>query len=400
MLTSDLAISYQRGNRIMPRHIDRSDEEYLRVARDLIDLVREHESRSRAELDQALQDYVGTGTDYRILRGLIKLLMDRCLFETPGALDPFEIRRILFFKAKSHHPVIASEESGRQVIEETASQLGRSTEDVLAGLYADLSANQRLTAFSDLSAVELLDGYNLAQAQALLYRAVEMRLTVEPQEVAGFRRLFAAIKSYRLMHTIRGSPSTGYRITLSGPVSIFHRSQKYGVQMAVFLPALLACTGWSMRAEIANRSGRSAFFELNSGETRLPSLDPSESTVQNAIAEKLVAGWSKSGGSWSLEPGKEIINLGDDVFIPDFTLRDENGRVAHLELLGFWTPAYLSERLKQFERPGYRGFILAASEELRGSREAPASLPPNVVLYKSSLSADAVRRAAEEVCGS
>lgn len=397
MLTADLAISYQRGNRVQPHHIKPSDINYLRVARDLIDIVRGHESKRRAELEQALEDYVGTGTDYRILRGLIKLLTDRCVFETPGAVDPFEIRRALFLKAKSHHPVIAGEEAGRRLVEETASQLGRSPEEIRDGLYADLWGNQTLAAFEPLSPSELLDGYNLAQAQALLYRAIEMRLKVEPQDVAGFRQLFGAIKSYRLMHSIRGTPSTGYDIRLSGPVSIFHRSQKYGVQMAVFLPALLACDGWSMRAEIASKPGRTAFFEMSSKEARLLSPYSFDPAGQNTIAEKLVAGWSKSGGPWSLEPSKEVINLGESVFIPDFALRHADGRVVHLELLGFWTPKHLGERLKQFERAGYGRFILAASEELRGSREAPLNLPPNVVIYKTSLSAEAIRRAAEEV---
>jgi hypothetical protein len=29
-------------------------------------------------LQQALDEYIGVGTDYKILRGLIKLLLDRC----------------------------------------------------------------------------------------------------------------------------------------------------------------------------------------------------------------------------------------------------------------------------------------------------------------------------------
>ena len=397
MLTSDLAMSYQRGNRIQPRYIDPSDDNYLQIAGDLIALVREHEAQSRAELEQALQDYVGTGTDYRILRGLIKLLMDRCTFQTPGTIEPFEIRRALFLKAKSHHPAVASEETGRSVIEETAAQLGRSTDEIVSGLYADLWTNQTLTAFDPPSARELLDSYNLAQAQALLYRAIEMRLAIEPREIAGFRQLFAAIKSYRLMHTIQGSPSTGYEIRLSGPVSIFHRSQKYGIQMAVFLPALLACEGWSMRAEISVKSGHAAFFELNSRETRLSSPCSFESEGRNAVAEKLIANWAKAGGLWALEPSREIINLGESVFIPDFALRHEDGRVVYLELMGFWTPRYLGERLKEFQRADYSKFLLAASDELRGSREAPVSLPPNVIIYKTSLSADTIRKTAESV---
>src|SRR5687767_15473258 len=82
MLTADLAMSWQRGDRIRPRYLDVEDEEYLRAAEDLVALFESHGGRSRASLEESLQEYVGTGTDYRTLRGLIKLLTDRCEFET------------------------------------------------------------------------------------------------------------------------------------------------------------------------------------------------------------------------------------------------------------------------------------------------------------------------------
>src|SRR3712207_4428589 len=106
MLTADLAMSWQRGERITPRYIDTGDEEYVRVAEDFIEVFREHEGRTRAALEEYLGEYVGTGTDYRVLRGLIKLLMDRCEFETDAPADPSEIRRALFLKARARHPVV------------------------------------------------------------------------------------------------------------------------------------------------------------------------------------------------------------------------------------------------------------------------------------------------------
>ena len=82
MLTADLALSWQRGEQIKPRDIDAGDEEYLRASEDLVALFAEHVGARRASLEESLQEYVGTGTDYKILRGLIKLLTDRCEFET------------------------------------------------------------------------------------------------------------------------------------------------------------------------------------------------------------------------------------------------------------------------------------------------------------------------------
>ena len=92
MLTADLAIAFQRGDRIFPRRFE-ADSATLGVAEDLINIFAEYLNRPRGELNQALDEYVGTGTDYRILRGLIKLLMDASKFETGGTMEPAELRQ-------------------------------------------------------------------------------------------------------------------------------------------------------------------------------------------------------------------------------------------------------------------------------------------------------------------
>src|SRR5919205_1533048 len=113
MLTADLALSWQRGDQIRPRYIETEAEEYLREAEDLIALFAEHEGAERASLEESLQEYVGTGTDYKTLRGLIKLLSDRCEFETSSPADPVEIRRAVFLKARAAHPVVSEEARAR-----------------------------------------------------------------------------------------------------------------------------------------------------------------------------------------------------------------------------------------------------------------------------------------------
>jgi hypothetical protein len=385
MLTADLARSWRRGNRTGPFYIDATNPDYLQIAEDLIAIVRQHQGRRRIELDQALQEYVGVGTDYRILRGLIKLLMDRCVVETAGTADPAEIRRVLFLKARSYHPVTDGELIRQRVIAEVAEELKCAPEIVVDGMYADLPENQQLIDFHAPTPGELVDEYNLAQAQALLYRCVEMRLWVERQSPAGYRQLFDAIKAYRLIHTVRGQPATGYEIRLDGPVSMFHRSQKYGVQMAVFLPALLLCQGWRMRAEIASKSRGSAFFELDSRQHRLRSHYVDEGSQENPWAAKLAASWTQREAEWRLEPCQEIIGVGESAFIPDFVVRHPEGRQVYLEILGFWTPRYLSDRLKELEHWGIKNFLFAVSDELRASREPPPQLPANVIVFKSSL---------------
>jgi hypothetical protein len=270
----------------------------------------------------------------------------------------------------------------------------------MEGLYADLPGNQRLTSFEPLTAAGLLDLYNVAQAQALLYRSVEMRLWLEPQAPEGFRELFGAIKAYRLIHTVRGNSREGYEVRLDGPASIFQRSQKYGIQMAVFLPALLLCNGWRMRAEIQGRGGQVAYFELTSEQTRLRSHYPEIAPYENPVVEKLAAAWARAATGWTLDPSRVVIDLGDSAFIPDYVLRHaETGAAVFLELLGFWTPEHLRDRLLEFAHAGRADFILAAWDELRGTRDPMTNVPPNTILFKRSLDPAAVALMADGLTG-
>ncbi len=388
MLTADLAQSWQRGDRMGPRLIDATDAEHLTDATTLIKLFHSFEGRARAELDEALAEHVGLGTDYRMQRGLIKLLLDRCTFETHAAKDPVEIRRALFRQARAHYPLLRDSPAAAEVVNEAARALECPPADLLAAVYADLPERQRLTGFEAIAPRELLDLYNVAQAQALLYRCVQMHLTIAPQGVGGYRELFGAIKAYRLLHTIKGSAEAGYEVRVDGPLSLFQRSQKYGIQMAVFLPALLLCAGWRMRAEIAATRPQPGhvFFELDSKQKQLRShyrtVTPLYAQPDTAaLADK----WARYDTPWTLDASSEVVPLGASAFIPDFVLTHPDGRRVYLELLGFWTPQYLAERLREFTHAGCQNFILAASDELRGSREPLPQIPPHVVIFKTKL---------------
>ena len=380
-------MSWRRGERIHPRYLQPDDPRHLQTAADLTLIVEQSRGRRRAEMEQALDEYIGVGTDYKILRGLIKLLTDRCEFETAGPREPADIRRALFMKAAAHHPVVNDDELRQLLIAEVAAELECAPEEAMEGLYADLAGNQRLVAFEEMSAAELLDRYNLAQAQALLYRCSEIRLWIDPQEPGVTRRIFTEIKAFRLIHAIKGSAATGYEVQLSGPVSIFHRSQKYGIQMAVFLPALLLYPGWRMRAEIGTKAGV-AFFELDSDQDRLRSHYVTEDfKPQNPLLAKLLEDFGKMAGEWDAQPNHEVIDLGETAFVPDLVFSCEGGETIYLEMLGYWTPRSLNERLIEFARAGFQNYAIAASEELRCSRDGPTHLPPNVFVYKKSLNA-------------
>lgn len=384
MLTSDLAINWRRGDKILPRLIRTDDAGYLRDAENLIAIFEEFEGETRFRLEAGLEEYVGTGTDYRILRGLIKLLTDRCEFETASVAEPEEVRRKVFLAARKFQPVLPDSERREEILRAVAGEFETDAETIFSNLYADLSGNQKLISFEPIMPEDLLDRYNLAQAQALLYKCVELKIRVAPNDSTNYRAIFGWIKHFGLIHSVQGNAANGYEIVLTGAASLFHRSQKYGIRMAVFLPALLLCAGWKMRAEIAHREGN-VFYELSSEQVELNSCYFDEPPYKNPDLEKLRKNWEKRESGWRLEENREVVDLGKTAFIPDLVLISPENEKIYTDVLGFWTPKSLKKRLEEFHAAAFRKFIFAASQELRGSREEPLWESENVLFYKTKI---------------
>jgi len=397
MLTADLSINYRRGDKVFPYSIKTDNADYLRDTHNLIEIFQEFIGKTRGELEHELEEYVGTGTDYKILRGLIKLLMDRCEFETSSVANPSEIRQKVFLEARKFQPVLPNSEQRGEVLETVAKELNTTATVISANLYADLPAQQHLISFETTTPQNLLDRYNLAQAQAILYKCVEMKIRVLPSTTKNYRAIFGWIKHFGLIHSIVGNASNGYEITLTGAASLFHRSQKYGIQMSVFLPALLLCGNWKMTAEITSKYGKNLFYELTSEQTQLISNRYDEPEFENPLFGKLKKDWEKSKCVWQLSENNEVIDLGKTAFIPDFALVSPMGEKIYLDVLGFWTPKSLKKRLDEFQAVNFKNFIIAAWQELRGSREEAIFTSENVLFFKSSLKPFALEELAEKL---
>lgn len=397
MLTSDLAFSWRRGDKIFPRLIKTNNRSFLADAENIIAVFEEFIGKKRGEIERELEEYVGNGTDYRILRGFIKLLYDRSEFQTESAVEPFEIRQKIFLEARKFQPVLPNSDQRKTVLQTVAeNEFQLESDEIEAILYADLSAQQRLISFETISPADLLDRYNLAQAQALLYKCVEMKIRIAPSDTANYRAVFGWIKHFGLIHSVIGNAVNGYEITLTGAASLFHRSQKYGIRMAVFLPALLVCKNWKMSAEIPQKE-RNYFYELTSEQDELVSFYFDDPEYVNSDIEKLKRNFEKRAGEWNLQENREVIDLGKTAFIPDLVLIKSSGERIYLDVLGFWTPKSLLKRIEEFRVANYDKFILAASQELRGSRDEALWESPNVLFYKTKLEPLALIEMAEKL---
>ncbi len=392
MLPSDLLFSHKRGAQIYPRFLR---PEQCVWAERVLATIREHQHRTRGELQAALRTLEGDSPDYRIVRGFVHLALNAAEFTlATGELEPEMLRREVFTLAAERGGGYG-ETQAREVLEAIAPRYQLEAETLREALYADLPENHLLTALPDFAPDQLVDRYNLAQAQGLLYSALCLRLTAHRNVPGEYRRLFQHLKFHGLMYAVEGNLDDGYQIYVDGPASLFKQTRKYGLQMAIFLPALLRVSRWEMEA-VLRRDDRDISYRVDS-QSPLKPLTAAPPAYDSLLEEHFARRWEKLDTPWILEREVEIVDLKGTVFVPDFALRHPDGRVAHVEIMGFWHPDYLRRKLDKLRRAAMPDLIVAVSERLNVGADDFRDVPGPVLFFKGKLEPRAVLECLERL---
>ncbi len=272
MLTGDLVRVKTSKQRVIPLYIDRNAAHWLETAESLLLLFREGVGMTRAEIEGEIDElFGGGGKATQVYRGLAKVIEDRSEFEVVADVPPDEIREKVFTAAAEYRRKLRDGGAGpgqraifqrEQVLGTVAQELGLEPEAMANSLFADLRDENRLLRFEDMTAQRLIDRYNVALAQAVLLRSVLVKAEVRNERPARYRQLFRRLKFHRLLYRVEGSMRDGYVFHIDGPLSLFSATTRYGLQVALFLPALLHCTDFRLEAELrwGPSASRAAFI--------------------------------------------------------------------------------------------------------------------------------------------
>ncbi len=385
MLTGDLLrVRFRKGEIRLP-YIDELDADNFAVAESLIGIFKRHEGGTRQELDEELRDTTGAGTEFLFHRGLSKLLKDRCTFASASPVDPVALRRRIFEHAAAAYRHPAQVRINREaILAEAAKSAAIGADVVESAFYADLREAERLASFKPCAPDWLLSRYNVALAQAVLLRASELDLHIEGESPARYRDLFRKMKFFRLLHEIRKTGPGAYHIRMDGPMSLFHSSQRYGLQIAQFLPTVLHCAHWRIAASVLwGARRRKGVFRL----TPETGLKPISSATGQWLPEEVVwleERFARLGSAWRMEAGSEIVDLGGQgVLVPDYLFTHHpTGLAVYLDFLGFWRSSGVQTRLELLRRYGPTNMILAVSSDLAVDEASSAEIPGEVYRYR------------------
>jgi predicted nuclease of restriction endonuclease-like RecB superfamily len=315
-------------------------------------------------------------------------------FACPGGCRRVEV----FERAAATHPLLEVEAT--RTLLGTAFPASPGDPAAVAALYPDYPEFHRLVAFpTDYTAQALRADYDLAQAQALLYSATQV--TVEAGR--DFRHILRYARLARLLYRVervrggraaearagKGDPTVGswrasdtYRFVLDGPSSILRRTRAYGVDFARFLAALVRLPDWRLRADIELRRGwRPLTFTLASADALgqgLAAPPEFDSNLEAAIARKF--GHTRSG--WTLVREGAVLEAGGSLIVPDFVFHHEDGTAVALEIVGYWTPEYLADKLRTLAAVRRTNLIVAVPRALALRAGA---LPAAVLPFKRRL---------------
>ncbi len=376
MLTSDLLRARVEGRTLRPSWIDPDKPGLRRAAEELLALLDEAlDARwTRGAVEEALGELVGVRRDHKVLKGLAKVMLDRATFQVESPLPPVALRERVFRAARAHGPLALEpgplgRPTAETVLAEVALELDSTPEAVADALYADLPSEERLVELRRLGPEALLHRYNVALVQALLLRATDLTLRLHDASAPRLRQLFRRIKFHQLMHLCRRDGDV-LEVVVDGPASLFRQSTRYGLELATFFPAILLqeCP-WTLTATVLWTKRRHAKTLTLTHEDGLVSHYRDQGAYKTREQALFEERWNASERAWDLTEGREPIELGGQaVLVPDYTLTHPDGRVAHLDVVGFWRRESLERRLALLDRYGPGNVVVAVSRRRRGSR--------------------------------
>ena len=279
---------------VHPHRLSRTHQpHYVGYAERMLDLYRQGTGRRRRDLHRDVEAvFAEEECHSRCIKAFQKLL-DLASHFKKGRAEVRELRRAVFERAARQHPLARTSQrlyghDEGEVKATIAGELRRPWEEIDDELFSDLHDFRRLQRFEGYTdALALLSRYNVAQTQAALYDAIEMR--VRTGDRTDLKLLVRQIKWSGLVHGVerRCDNKPGYEFVFDGPASVHEHTRRYGVNMARFLPVLLACEDWEMDATMPGRT------HLNVEQAKEVSVVPAralESAAHAGFGERLALG--------------------------------------------------------------------------------------------------------------
>lgn len=377
MLTKNLLEVEVSSGDIRPSYRHPDTDENTDIARSVLEAYEP--GRTKGEIWDELSS-LETHDSFKFVRGLSKIAERNSEFvsapPSEPEMSPQEVREALWQKG-----YVTTEEDRNRHIAELAKDADLTTRNISESFWGDREEMEEVVEAVDVTPSELVERYNLSLTQTLLFDALSLEFRLGGD--ADYQRVFSTVKRLGLMYDV----DEDLKVTVTGPAALFKSTRKYGNALAKLLPVLVESEQWTVYAKVkhdAYGSDEKVYdFELSShaGDTEcLPDFatenplveEEYDSEVERSFASRV----DKFADGWEVRREPAILRVdrpdgGMSVMIPDFGF-ERGARQFHLEIVGFWTPDYLAdkiEKVRNVETDPDVSLVLAVNENLRATEE-------------------------------
>ncbi len=412
---------------LSPAYLGPQDYPWLRA---LLDEAARFEGARRSELSARLSEPLPVRAPQAQLRMAKAVLEQLVTDRLASAVKPRQARQLVFEaaaaadrssalaaasrpRAPSSAAASAEDADWRTVVlERVAADLGVDRSDLIESLFADLPGERTIQPLPGaLTPAALALRTNAALASGLLARASEVRVSVYGSARAVVRHarrvglLCVATRSASPAAEGRAvapladdSPRAGARdavLHISGPLSLFRHTVIYGRALASLLPRLAWCDRFELTANVVLRGGEVRQLLVKSGDPLPPARELPR--YDSRLEERFARDFARAAPDWDIvrEPEPIFVGAGRLVF-PDFELvhRHKPSRHWLLEIVGFWTPAYLEKKLRSLRQAELRHLVLCI-DETRNCSDSELPAGARVVRFRRRIDPTAVLAAIE-----
>jgi predicted nuclease of restriction endonuclease-like RecB superfamily len=380
-------------------YLTEKDYAWLRA---LIDEYERGVGSKRSELFARLKEPLTTPAPKAKQRWAAEVLQRLTEVRAKAAVPPREARWAAFTTA-------ANTAAPRgEVLRNAGLLLGTDAESLEAALFADLRSEGTTCALpAELSPEKIALDANLRLVSSWMQRARRVRITAWGNTRALVRqaRLHGLICNIRRaappdtpaaratapgLDAVTESATEGVELEISGPLALFRHTLIYGRALSALIPRALWCHRFELRADCQTGSASAvATLTVRTGDPLRVGreLAPYDSQLEARFAND----FRKAAPDWNVirEP-RPVESLGSLIF-PDFELvhRHDGARRWLLEIVVFWTPKYLEEKLRKLRAARLENVLLCIDQE-RGCSDAELPRDAKIIRYKRRIDVQAV----------
>lgn len=292
------------------------------------------------------------------------------------AKSPIKARLLRAALFRANHKL----QDKQKAIIEVANSFQISPEILMNLLFSDLKAERLIdtSSLSNLTSLQLALQTNLSLVKALLARSKNVKIEIYGQcrpviRQAKLKGLICVIETNETNETNQNTnpevkPKTnpemanGFRLMVSGPYSIFRHTLIYGRHLGELLPFLQNCDRFELEATCILKQ-QEKVLKLTSGAPLPPKKESKR--FDSALERSFFREFSKMAIDWNLIREPEPIISGNGWIFPDFEIRNRHflERRYFLEIVGFWHPDYLRDKLKKLQAAKLSNFIICVDRK-------------------------------------